>query len=151
MNAVRDNAGMRILVVACAVMAMGIAPYARVLAQDASAALEGKDLKLMANMNYEASNLRDPFEGYIVRPESLISAGEAPSSEVPFNPPELTIQGITWGGAYPQVIIDNQVYRVGETVKEVKIINISRDGLILSYQNRQYKQSGPGMGSSGNN
>jgi hypothetical protein len=151
MNAVRDNVEMRILLVACAVIIIGTTVTARASAQDASAVFEGKELKLAANISYDASNLRDPFEGYIVRSESLMSADEVSSIEVPFDPPELTIQGITWGGAYPQAIIDNQVYRVGESVKEVKIINISRDGLILSYQNRHYKQSGPGKGLPGTN
>ena len=60
-------------------------------------------------VEYTASNLRDPFEP---EPVKGVENGEEDktSPPPPHSPlPHLTIQGIVWGSPSPQAIIDNQV------------------------------------------
>lgn len=48
---------------------------------------------------------------------------------------EFTVQGLVWGQAIPQAIINNKVVSVGDTIDDAKVIDISKEGVRLLYQN----------------
>ena len=39
-----------------------------------------------------------------------------------------------WGGARPQVLIDGQLYDLGDTVQDSQIVGITRDGVTVVSQ-----------------
>ena len=48
--------------------------------------------------------------------------------------PSVTISGLIWNSDRPQAIINGQVVDIGDTVNEMKIVRIEKDGIDLSYQ-----------------
>jgi hypothetical protein len=93
-------------------------------------------------IEYKADGLDDPFGGQEV---------EEPVKEekVEMKPlPQLTIQGLIWGGHFPQAIVNNKVWRVGDTVEEARIVDINKEGLVIDFQGQQYNITSPGVRSS---
>lgn len=96
-----------------------------------------------AAVEYKAENLRDPFMGYLPKPKDL-GTGPGKDREPVIAPPQirplppLTIQGIIWGGKFPQAIINNKVVKTGDFIDEVKIIEINKEGITVSFDNRKY-------------
>jgi len=91
---------------------------------------------LMPNIEYKAGDLRDPFRS--LRKEKQIKE-QLPQKQIQEKPlPTLTIQGIVWGGASPQAIINNKVVKIGDTIDKVQIVDINKSAIIVSFENRQY-------------
>ena len=84
-------------------------------------------------IEYKSEGLRDPFQ------EEKIEIEEEPVQTKPL--PALQIQGIVWGGTFPQAIINNKVARVGDTIEGVRITDINKNGVIVFFENRQYNLS----------
>jgi len=81
-------------------------------------------------IEYKSEDLRDPFEK------------EQPKGQIETNLlPSLQVQGIVWGGSFPQAIINNKVLRVGDTIEGVRITNITKDSVTVFFGNRQYNLS----------
>ena len=83
---------------------------------------------------YTAEALRDPLQSMLPVPvtASMAEGGDGSGSVVPsVEFPPVTVQGVIWGGARPQVIIEDHVYDVGDTVSGVRIKAIARDGITL--------------------
>jgi len=57
--------------------------------------------------------------------------------------PVLKVQGLIWGGNFPQAIINNKVVRVDDEVDGAKIVSIEKDGLWVSFNDKQYNLSSP--------
>lgn len=102
-------------------------------------------IKARPNLEYKAGDLRDPFQEYPIEEEKIevIPGVEAPKPEEVVTPPALTIQGIIWGGRFPQAIINNKVVRIGDVLEEAEITDISKDGVIITFKNRQFNLSSP--------
>jgi len=90
----------------------------------------------VAPVQYTASTLRDPMISLLpeerleqTTPEVVVSPPPPPPQ-----PPVVTVQGILWGNARPQALIDGQLYEVGDTIDGAKIIAITRDGAVLDVQ-----------------
>ena len=84
-------------------------------------------------IEYEAQGLKDPFqEEKIVIKKEVIEIKPLPS---------LQIQGIVWGGAVPQAIINNKVVKIGDTIGQVRIIDITRGSVTVLFENRKYNLS----------
>ena len=96
----------------------------------------------MPAVDYVADMSHDPLRSAFYVPE----AGEAPQSEVsslPLPPepeptipaavglPSINIQGVLWGSANPQVIIDGKVYEIGDSIGGGRILSIERDGVTV--------------------
>ena len=47
--------------------------------------------------------------------------------------PELTIEGIIWNSDMPQAIVNGKIVRIGDIVKDVEIIDIERNGVVVGY------------------
>jgi len=83
-------------------------------------------------IEYKAEGLKDPFQ------EEEI---EAPVPERKRALPSLTIQGIVWGGSFPQAIINNKVVRAGDTIEGVEITDINKNGVTVFFENQKYTLS----------
>jgi len=92
---------------------------------------------LKPKITYEASDLRDPFKKY-----SEIDISQPQESGAPVLP-AMTVSGIIWGTAIPQAIINDKVVKTGDTIDEVKIININKDFISVVFSGRQYKLDAP--------
>lgn len=103
--------------------------------------------------HYTAGVLRDPLKSLLPQaapppsqPTPVFSeGGENPKiPRAPSNPPALPatqlppmrIQGLIWGGLHPQAIVNNTIYRVGDSIGQAKIISISRRGLTVDLQGK---------------
>lgn len=89
-------------------------------------------------IEYKAEGLKDPFQ------EEKIEIKEEPEVQIETKPlPGLQIQGIVWGGAFPQAIINNKVVKIGDTIDQLQIIDIAKSGIIVLFENRKYNLSVP--------
>jgi hypothetical protein len=53
------------------------------------------------------------------------------------------VQGVIWGTELPQAIINNKVVKVGDTIEEVRILDIQKGGITVFYKSRNYTISSP--------
>ncbi len=104
---------------------------------------ERVDIGQMPTVEYSASGLRDPFQSYITSGNLPSSRGAEISGEQAL--PSLEVQGIIWGGSFPQAIINHKVVKVGDTLEGVRIIAINQQGVIVFFGSRQYSLVAPGI------
>jgi hypothetical protein len=83
-------------------------------------------------MEYKSEGLKDPFE------EEKIEIKEEPQQGEAKPLPPLQIQGIVWGGNFPQAIINNRVLRSGDTIEGARITDIAKSGITIFFDNRRY-------------
>ncbi len=104
---------------------------------------QSPDQLLRPKVDYSAQGLRDPFMG---------KGGQSGTGEE-VNPvekkplPALTVQGVIWGGNFPQAIINNKVLKVGDTIEGVKIKAIAKEGIIVLFEGSESAISSPAAGS----
>jgi hypothetical protein len=90
-------------------------------------------------MEYGAKALRDPFKGYEKR--QRFTAAEPSSAKRPL--PSLQLQGLIWGGEFPQAVVNNKVVNVGDSVEGAKVIKINRDGIEVLFDGAPYAIASP--------
>ena len=94
------------------------------------------------NLEYKAEGFRDPFKEPIVQKPTAAGIAAGPeSAETP--PPLLNVQGLIWGGALPQAIINDKVVKIGDSIEGARITNIAKDGVTVLFEGRQYNLSSP--------
>ncbi|MFH0827304.1 MAG: hypothetical protein V1923_05430 [Candidatus Omnitrophota bacterium] len=107
-------------------------------------------------VEYEAGNLRDPFQGTAVRKDIKGPTGPTDvkiSAKAKRPLPLLAIQGVVWGGNFPQAIIENRVVKVGDLIKlgqaqeAAKIIGIDQEGVLILFEGQSYKLPPPAKAS----
>ncbi len=102
-----------------------------------------EDVIVKPNVEYKAEDLRDPFQCPFA-PEEAPLAGPGPGvSLAPEAPPSLEIQGIIWGGDFPQAIINNKVVKIGDTIEDVQIRDINQSGVIVASGDYTYNLPSP--------
>lgn len=89
-------------------------------------------------VTYNSRTYADPFK--LRKPADIAETAEA-EKEKPL--PELKIQGIVWGGTLPQAIINGKIVKIGDTIEEVKILDIHKDGVDVIFNSRQYQILAP--------
>ncbi len=109
------------------------------------------DVLKRAKLEYKADNLRDPFQKYFVIPvqtpgeisveQEEASAEKSAEDEAAIQ--AIKLQGLIWGGNIPQAIINERVAKVGDVVDNMQIIEISKDGVSVLFNNRVYNLSSP--------
>ncbi|MGE5308064.1 MAG: hypothetical protein ACM3OC_03185 [Deltaproteobacteria bacterium] len=85
---------------------------------------------------YTAEALRNPFKPYVVKapPASVI-----PETEIVYKPlPSFDVQGVFWGGSFPQAILNGKIVKEGDIIEEAKIIGISKDKIRFMFANREF-------------
>ena len=93
---------------------------------------------------YHAAELRDPMKSWL--PEQtppVVSSTATPGPTQVTKAPAVvqpkfaaTIEGIVWGGPHAMVIIDHDVYRIGDVVRGAVITRIRPEGVRLTLQGR---------------
>ena len=101
---------------------------------------------------YAAQALRDPLQTFLPQPPPPEQSQEAlnqveASKPLPPPPPELTIQGIVWGGPEPRAIINGHVYAVHDMIDTSEIVAITRGGVTLLHEGQliDYASQSAGM------
>ncbi len=83
---------------------------------------------------------RDPFKSLM--PEKQIKKEETKIiPEAPVLAPDLKIDGIVWGGNFPQAIIESQVMREGDVIDKgepVTIITIKPKELVVLFKGKLF-------------
>jgi hypothetical protein len=103
-------------------------------------------------VEYKAGDLRDPFQetivkGAILKEEKLAEQKKEIAVEKEITPPTLTVQGLVWGGNFPQAIINNKVVRIGDTIEGAKVISIDKEGINLIFEGMQIVLPSPSAAS----
>lgn len=93
---------------------------------------------------YTSVQLRDPFEAYVTKEEAPVSPAQLQEEIVSL--PELNIQGITWGGRFPQAIVNNRVLRQGDEIDGAQIVQIKSNAIIFRFKNREFTLASPAAG-----
>lgn len=60
--------------------------------------------------------------------------------------PQLTTEGLVWGGRYPQVIINGRVLRIGDSIEGAMVKDINRKGVVLIYKGVEFTLGIEGKG-----
>ena len=93
------------------------------------------------NLEYKAGKFRDPFgvlfEGNVSGQGQEETQG--PTEEQALSAPHLKVEGIVWGGRFPQAIVNDKVVKIGDKIAGLRIISIDKDGIIAFFQGRRYK------------
>jgi len=98
-------------------------------------------------ITYSSQGLRDPFKPLVIK-EKEGDAKKSIQKEVPKETrplPEMKVQGLLWGGVFPQAIINNKVVKAGDMIGEVKVAEISKEGVTVIFSNMEYKLSSPAV------
>ncbi|MDD5347742.1 MAG: hypothetical protein PHT59_03920 [Candidatus Omnitrophica bacterium] len=122
----------KILTTGFAVLVSVVAAGAGAYAQDEVVA--GPDV------SYAAADRRDPFKDSL--PIDLPMTVEPAAEDV--KPPEMTIQGIFWGGQFPQAIVNEKIIKVGDTIQEATVVGIDKEGITIRVSNREFRMPAPG-------
>lgn len=98
-------------------------------------------------VEYQSSNLRDPFKGYLIKEEPKPSLLPAQVDLVmpKFDLSKLSVQGIIWGVKAPQAIINNKVLTVGDLIEGAEILSIEKKGITLSFSGAKFDLTVPGQ------
>jgi len=85
---------------------------------------------------------KDPFESYLPKETEGVSAISQDKMH-DLGPPPVTIEGILWGTDRPMVIIDGEVYGVGDMLQtvEAKVFKIKKNTVFISYGERIYEMN----------
>lgn len=104
--------------------------------------IQSQDFNKSPRLEYNAYDLRDPFEDLLAQKKE--SERKAKEENETFEPlPSLTVQGVIWGGATPQAIINNKIVKIGDVTEEAEVIGIGKEGVTLLYKNHTYTLPSP--------
>ncbi|MCM8789801.1 MAG: hypothetical protein NC916_02105 [Candidatus Omnitrophica bacterium] len=95
-------------------------------------------------VEYKAEGLRDPFKKLIRKLDKKdVDQNSVPKREEKLQLPQFQIQGIVWGGVFPQAIINNKVVKVGDSIEGCLIKDISKEGVTVDLEGFEYRLSSP--------
>ena len=96
----------------------------------------------LVSFSYSQSGYKDPFESLL--PQEVEEMGEGQKeiiSEGEGSFPSIVIQGILWGGDFSQVIIDGEVYKNGDKLKNIdaRVFKIEKGMVLIYYGEKIYR------------
>ena len=91
---------------------------------------------------YSSENFKDPFQSVIIEEPQGSQTEEIKPIET-IELPDLKIQGIIWGTSAPQAIINNKVVKVGSSINDITIVDITGSEIIIDYKNQKFKLPAP--------
>ena len=93
-------------------------------------------------ISYTAEKFRDPFTNP-VRAE-ILNSHEGSDPNVPEIPlPPMQVQGIFWGGKFPQAIINDKIVKVGETIEGAQVVAIEKDLVTVFFGDKKFDLPSP--------
>ncbi|MDD5505631.1 MAG: hypothetical protein PHR73_02615 [Candidatus Omnitrophica bacterium] len=106
-------------------------------------------------IEYTSGDLRDPFSDLFQlaaekeKKEKEEQKIQAPLENIEPEKPlpsldKFKVQGLIWGGKFPQAIINNKVLGVGDSIEGVEIVNIDKKGITLDFAGRKAVLANPG-------
>ncbi len=99
-----------------------------------------RDAKPDEGVEYTAESFRDPFISLLpAEPARLAEVASAGKSAPVTQPPPVVVQGLIWGGAQPQAVIDGETFKVGDTVKGARITAIDRRGVTVELEGETFQ------------
>ena len=90
-------------------------------------------------MLIETLRQRELARTQLKKPEGPIAI--APGQKVPL--PPLELQGVLWGTARPQAIINRRILSVGETIDGVTLTAVDAEGITVAFQDREFRMTLP--------
>ena len=84
---------------------------------------------------YTAEGLRDPLLDRL--PQEIQEISEE-TKEQAVELPTLHLQGLVYGQLQPRAIIDGHVVGEGDRFNDIEVVQIQREGVLLTYRNRQF-------------
>lgn len=97
---------------------------------------------LRPKVEYAVKNQNNPFRNYITE-EAPVEINRATAVEEKISLPAFTIQGLIWGVNTPCAIVNNKVVRQGDSIDEVKISEIRKEGIDLLYKGKKFYLPSP--------
>ncbi|MCX5702876.1 MAG: hypothetical protein NT066_00020 [Candidatus Omnitrophica bacterium] len=101
-------------------------------------------------LEYKATDFRSPFwSPFHVKAD--LSAANKRAGEVKVVEPEkplplLKVQGVIWGGSFPQAIVNDKVVKIGDTIDGVRILSIDKENIVVFFEKKEYKIPSPAAG-----
>jgi len=101
-----------------------------------------QNIILRPKMEFPNEISKDPFKITLPGVKKEVSqVQEVYQEEVRL--PDMIIQGIIWGGKAPLAIINNKVYKMGDSIDEAKIINIEKEGVEVILKGKSFVLPAP--------
>ncbi len=101
----------------------------------------------------ETADLKDPFISALPRKETAFISDMTSEQEISLGAEEevfdyssLVVTGLVWGTEDPKAIINGEVFGIGDAVNGGEIINISSDGILFKYKEKEYLMRRHGAG-----
>ena len=106
-------------------------------------------------IEYSSGDLRDPFSDLVQlaaekeKKEKAEQTIQAPQETTELQKPmptldKLKVQGVIWGGRFPQVIINNKILGIGDLIEGFEIVSIDKKGITLNFAGRVVNLATPG-------
>lgn len=100
----------------------------------------------LKKVSFEPGSFRNPFKPLL--PEKKIE-DKTPrvikqEPEVAINAPDINIQGVVWGGKFPQAIINGSVLKEGDTLAgkdQITILQIRQEEIVVLYKGKVFNLS----------
>lgn len=103
------------------------------------------DLKadsLRPRVDFVNTMSKNPFYNYLK--EAVMKTGKV-EEETVVAAPNLTVQGVIWGGRFHMAIIENRVLKVGDVISGYTIDKIDKNGVIVSANGKLFKLGAPSL------
>jgi len=84
----------------------------------------------------ETQNIETPAQPFT--PPGPTPNPDSAKPAVEIRPPDIEIQGLVWDSQRPQAIIGNEVYGIGDLVRDMKILSIKKNGLQVLFQDKEF-------------
>ncbi|OGX45182.1 MAG: hypothetical protein A3G38_04740 [Omnitrophica WOR_2 bacterium RIFCSPLOWO2_12_FULL_51_8] len=95
-------------------------------------------------VKFDEEAYRDPFKEPVIKIQDAAAPQETQKKQIPL--PALTLQGLIWGGIFPQAIINNKVLKIGDIIERARVTNISKDGVVVFFEGEQFSLPAPAAG-----
>jgi hypothetical protein len=97
------------------------------------------EIKTLKTITFDATDLKDPFKSLLPEKKIEIQPGIEKVLEPVVTAPVIEIQGIIWGGKFPQAIINNCVLKEGESLdgaEPIIIVGIKSKEVVVLFKNK---------------
>jgi hypothetical protein len=87
---------------------------------------------------YAAAGERDPMEALVKSGEGMSIGAEKVVVAAPVTLPPMVLNGIVWDPLTPIAMINGTDYRVGDSIKGAKVIEIGKQSVTFTYKSKRF-------------